>query len=272
MSKFLGQHFLTNQSALQKIVDSIPLEAGDLVIEIGPGKGALTYPLFEAVKKSGAKLIALEKDRRLALKLYQDLAKTKENFDIEEADALLKLEELSHKQPSYHIVGNIPYYITGRLLRIISELENKPKTVILTIQEEVAKKLSSQKGDNNLLSAITSGWAEAKILMRLSPDDFDPPPQVSSAIIQLTTKKDHPNKEQLLQYYAFLKSAFKQPKKTLLNNLSDSYKDIEKSKLLEFLQSQGLHEKTRARELSGEELTQLFLAFHSRFLSSPASS
>lgn len=271
MSKFLGQHFLTNQSALKKIVDSIPLETGDLVIEIGPGKGALTYPLFEAVQAKDAKLIALEKDRRLALKLYQELAKAHKNFEIEDADALEKLEALSSRQASYHIVGNIPYYITGRLLRIISELENKPKTVTLTIQEEVAKKISSQKGDSNLLSAITTSWASAEIIMALSADDFDPPPQVSSAIIQLVTKENPPNKEEALKYYAFLKAAFKQPKKTLLNNLSDSYKEIEKSKLLEFLKTQGLQEKTRARELSGEELTQLFLSFqsHSSFSVSP---
>jgi 16S rRNA (adenine1518-N6/adenine1519-N6)-dimethyltransferase len=261
MSKFLGQHFLTNQSALKRIVDSIPLEAGDLVIEIGPGKGALTYPLFEAVQTKGAKLLALEKDRRLALKLYQDLAKNNENFEIEDADALEKLESLSYRQASYHIVGNIPYYITGRLLRIISELESKPKTVTLTIQEEVAEKINSQKGDSNLLSAISRSWAEPKILMTLNADDFDPPPQVRSAIIQLTTKENPPSKEEALKYYAFLKSAFKQPKKTLLNNLSDSYKDIEKAKLLEFLKTQGLHEKTRARELSSKELTQLFSAF-----------
>ena len=77
----------------------------------------------------------------------------------------LKIEDLSKKQASYHIVGNIPYYITGRLLRIISELENKPKTVTLTIQDEVAQRIASGKGKMSLLSMIVQAWAEPKILI-----------------------------------------------------------------------------------------------------------
>jgi 16S rRNA (adenine1518-N6/adenine1519-N6)-dimethyltransferase len=261
MRKFLGQHFLTNARALDKIVNSIPLKGGDLVIEIGPGEGALTKPLRGKVKVAGAHLIAIEKDRRLALKLYQGLAKENDELEVVDGDALEKIEALSRRQGNYHIVGNIPYYITGRLLRIISELENKPISSTLTIQEEVANKITSQKGASNLLSAITGAWADSQILMHLKSEDFNPPPKVRSAIIQLITRKDAPNAEELLKYFAFLRAAFKQARKTLLNNLSESYKDIDKVKILKFLASQELTEKTRAKELDDKELMRLFSAF-----------
>ena len=137
--KKLGQHFLTNKTKLQKIVRALDLRADDSVIEIGPGHGELTNEL--RIKNYELKIIAIEKDEELVRYLQEKFAQDK-NIEIIEGDILKILPEFAKsrklKAKSYKIVGNIPYYITGHLLRIIGELKNKPSLVVLTVQKEVA--------------------------------------------------------------------------------------------------------------------------------------
>ncbi len=117
MKRLLGQHFLKNKAAIKKIVAALDLEENDTVIEIGPGHGELTQEL----SCHPINIIAIEKDVALANKLA-------EKFKIVQGDALKELPKLINqlKTKSYKLVGNIPFYITGHLLRVISELENKP--------------------------------------------------------------------------------------------------------------------------------------------------
>src|SRR3989344_5371180 len=119
MPRFLGQHFLVNKSVIAKTVGALTIQKGETIVEIGPGEGALTIPLIAACGQADGKLIAIEKDRRLAGILREKLRGTS-GFEIREGDALKILPTL--KSP-YKLVGNIPYYITGKLLRIVSEME-----------------------------------------------------------------------------------------------------------------------------------------------------
>ena len=183
MGKYLGQHFLKNKSVVEKIISVLQLQEGDNVIEIGAGHGELTLELL----KHPIDLVAIEKDKELAEELKNKSASWRTKLKIIEGDAL-KFLKIGSPVGEWKLVGNIPYYITGHLLRIVSELEKKPFITILTVQKEVAERIIAEPPKMNRLAAITQFWADPQIIAVLSPNNFDPPPEVESAIIKLKNK------------------------------------------------------------------------------------
>ncbi|MEK9186351.1 MAG: 16S rRNA (adenine(1518)-N(6)/adenine(1519)-N(6))-dimethyltransferase RsmA [Patescibacteria group bacterium] len=260
MPRKLGQHFLVNRSAIQKIIASLELKNGEVVIEIGPGKGALTFPLVKQCQVSGIKcqVIGIEKDSSLIEDLKLKIENS--NHELIHGDALKMLPKIIFNLKSsilnYKIVGNIPYYITGKLLRVISELENKPTLTVLTIQREVAERIIAKPLKMNLLAAAVQFWAEPKIIGYLKPSDFSPAPEVKSAIIQLDSRVQSITNKETERYYKFIKIAFKQPRKTLLNNLSSGL-SVDKSKIAEILAQNALKSDVRPQDLSIEKLSTL---------------
>ena len=256
MSQYLGQHFLKNKSAIKKIIASLDLHSGETIIEIGPGKGALTFPLLHECNRIGAKFIAIEKDRELALKLF----KSDSELKIELGDALEILPKIitDYKLPitGYKIVGNIPYYITGKLLRTISELEHKPELTVLMIQKEVAERACAKQGEMNLLAAATQIWAEPEILFTLSPEDFDPPPKVRSAVIRLELRSRNLELGIIKNYYNLIHVIFKQPRKTLYNNLRDGL-ELPAENIKKALDDMKIDLKSRPQNLSIEQILDL---------------
>lgn len=216
----LGQYFLKNAAALGMIVDALALANGDRVIEIGPGHGELTGPLAHAALGKQCEIFSIEKDHALIGALEVDAAAR--GITIIEGDALKLLPDVISRFPQgahYKIVGNIPYYITGKLLRVIGELKNKPERIVLLIQEEVAERIWALPPTMNRLAASVQFWADATIIARLPRKDFSPPPEVDSAVILLKSKKVLPDLDPAL-YYRAVRTIFAQPRKTLLNNLS----------------------------------------------------
>lgn len=252
MSEYLGQHFLKNKAAIKKIIAALNLRGGETVIEIGPGKGALTFPVFHECNRVGAKFLAIEKDRGLALEIFQ----SEEKIKIELGDALEILPAIVKNLRNYKIVGNIPYYITGKLLRTISELENKPELTVLMIQKEVAERVSASQGNTNLLAAAVQIWAKPEILFTLPPEDFDPPPKVHSAIIKLKVKSEKLKEEDLNKYYKLIHVIFKQPRKTLYNNLRDGL-DLTSEDIKIALDNLKISLKSRPQDLSVEQIMSL---------------
>lgn len=263
MKQKLGQHFLTNPTAIKKIVAALDLKSGDTVIEIGSGKGALTLPLLEKCKEIGCKLIAIEKDPSLAKFLGENIQLPITNFQIITGDALKIIPELTKsyklKAKSYKIIGNIPYYITGKLLRILGDLITSyqlPVTnIVLMIQKEVAERICAQPPRMNLLAAAVQFWAEPKILFTLKPEDFSPMPEINSAVIKLTLSPK-PSTLNPNVYYQFIHAAFKQPRKTLVNNLGIGLKKP-KNEIENALKSLGLDPKIRPQNLSIKEIELL---------------
>jgi 16S rRNA (adenine1518-N6/adenine1519-N6)-dimethyltransferase len=256
MGERLGQHFLKNQNAVKEIVSALAISAEETVIEIGPGKGALTRALLATCKAKQAKLIAIERDETLARSLQ---AEFKNEVELVIGDALTELPKLcALLAGNFKIVGNIPYYITGSLLRVIGELNKKPDITVLMIQKEVARRVTSKPPEMNLLAGAVQFWGDPDILLSLKEDDFDPPPKVKSAVIKITPRQTELGESK--GYYEFLKIAFKQPRKLLLNNLSEGY-DLPKTTISERIIMAGHAEKARAQDLSAHDIAKLALAF-----------
>lgn len=256
MPRYLGQHFLVSKNKLKKIVEALELKNGETIIEIGPGHGELTTVIKYQI--SNIKIVAIEKDKKLIPFLQKKFALDK-NIKIVDGDALRILPELTKKlkNRNYKITGNIPYYITGRLLRILSELKNKPSLIVLTTQKEVAQRIFSQPSRMNLLAASVQFWAEPKITGYVSKKDFRPQPLVDSAIIKLITKNEPCGAD---NYYRLIKIIFKHPRKTIKNNLAAALGKLNaevKNKFFEELRGSGIDPADRPQNLGVGDLLKI---------------
>ncbi|MEK9180470.1 MAG: 16S rRNA (adenine(1518)-N(6)/adenine(1519)-N(6))-dimethyltransferase RsmA [Patescibacteria group bacterium] len=287
----LGQHFLKDKVALKKIVDALDLRSGDIVIEIGAGHGELTRKIINfqlSIFKNDAqkiKIIAIEKDNGLAKEFARNfqcpISKFQENADkllnenfvlfnddvLKILAPLIEFLNLKIENCKLKICGNIPYYITGKLLRILSELENKPEVSVFTIQKEVAERMCALPPRNNRLAAITQFWTEPKILEYLAPGAFNPPPEVESAIIRLKIKDQNAKLIDAWKYYETVRILFQQPRQTILNNLARATKqkraigtnqpNRHKSAIIEKLSAIEIDPESRPQNLSVGEIIQI---------------
>jgi 16S rRNA (adenine1518-N6/adenine1519-N6)-dimethyltransferase len=255
MPKHLGQHFLKNSAVADKIIKAVDIGTGDTIVEIGPGRGALTIALAEAVEGAHARVIAIEKDAKLIGPLSEKLGK---NIEIMHGDALDILPSMVFDVKTTKIVGNIPYYITGHLLRTISELKTKPAWCIFMIQKEVAERIMAEPPRMNRLSASVRFWAEPKIIMHVDRRDFSPPPEIDSAVILLKTKAAKGDPE---SYYAAVRAIFAQPRKTIINNLFDSQegstKKDTKEKVAATLEKIGIAPLSRPQNLTTMDIESI---------------
>lgn len=221
MRQRLGQHFLTNRPVLRKIAQAVSGTGAGQVIEIGPGHGELTEELLRAPGSGNGggergRLIAVERDPALAAALRQNFAGRAE---VVEGDVLKVLPDLTPSLLSpFCICGNLPYYLTGHLLRLIGELPRRPAACVFTVQKEVAERMAARPPRMNRLAAAVQFWAEPKIIGFISRQDFSPPPEVDSATVLLKTRPDLAVDP--ARYYRMLRVVFQQPRKTLANNLA----------------------------------------------------
>ena len=266
MPRYLGQHFLINKNKLKKIVEALELKKNETVIEIGPGHGELTSSIRH--QALSIKITAIEKDKKLVSFLQRKFALDK-NIKIIDGDALKILPKLTQNSQlttnNYKLAGNIPYYITGRLLRILSELKNKPTLIILTVQKEVAKRIcalrqAQGKPRMNLLSASVQFWAKPKIIGYIPKRDFRPMPAVDSAVIKLEVKNREQETKNAEKYYRIIKILFKQPRKTIKNNLAAALGKLnteKKNKFFEELRGSGIDPASRPQNLGVEDLLKI---------------
>jgi 16S rRNA (adenine1518-N6/adenine1519-N6)-dimethyltransferase len=254
--KKLGQHFLKNAMVLEKIVDALALADGDRVIEIGPGHGELTVPLVRAAQGKNCQIFCIEKDHAL----IKDLELLATTATIIEGDALKLLPDIITTK----IVGNIPYYITGKLLRVISELEQKPERTVLLIQKEVAERICTAPPNMNRLAASVQFWADTDIVAQVPRNDFAPAPDVDSAVIVLNIKTSHHAARDLVRdldpalYYRAVRAIFAQPRKTLLNNLSAAAgKTIKKDDVGAQIKKIGIDPDARPQDLRIDQIASI---------------
>jgi len=246
--KGLGQHFLTDPNILQSIVDAADLPPDAVVIEVGPGPGTLTAALAPAA----GRLIAVELDPQLA-SMLRDLYAGWEHVHIVHGDALkLSPRELLEKTGGlapYFVLGNIPYYITSPLLRHYLEAEPRPRRLVFTLQLDVARRIVARPPQMSLLAVSVQVYAEPRIVRKLPPGAFTPPPKVHSAVLRLDVREQPlvPN-AQRAAFFRVVRAGFEQKRKTLRNSLAAGL-GLPTSQVEEALQEAGLPAKARAQEL-----------------------
>ena len=266
----LGQHFLIDKKKKKKFIDALDLKSDETIIEIGPGHGEITKNLKSQI--SNLKVFAIEKDRHLILELKKKFV-TDKNIKIIEGDALKILPELTKrlKNKSYKIFGNIPFYITGYLFRVLGELKNKPSLIVFFLQKEVAQRICAIPPKMNLLAASIQFWAKPEITGYISKKDFWPMPKVDSAIIALTPIYADNKQINAEKYYKLIKVLFKQPRKTILNNLVEANKReflrerMQKEEIIEKLVKVGINPSDRPQNLTIEQIKKSMLLTRRRF-------
>ena len=250
--KSLGQNFLKDQSALRAMVSASEITSKDTVLEIGPGKGALTSKLLE----TGAEVIAIEKDRDLIEPLNEKFSKEIKNKQFSlVCDDILQIDLKKLKLKNYKLVANIPYYITGEILKKFLETEKSPQKITLLVQKEVAERIVAKNGKESVLSISVKIFGTPKYIQTVKARFFSPAPKVDSAIIAITPfeKSKVSNIE---RFFPFIKEAFKSKRKTIFNNLKST--DLPKEKILAVLEKVSISEKTRPEDISVEKWIELF--------------
>ncbi|MCB1019948.1 MAG: ribosomal RNA small subunit methyltransferase A [Acidobacteria bacterium] len=213
----LGQHFLHDQSVLARIAAALELGPGRRVLEIGPGQGALTEHLLA----TGAHVTAIEVDPKLAAGLRAAYS-SNPSFELIEADVLTVDLAALAAQDRPALAGNLPYYITSPIVRRALDLGDRITQSVFLMQKEVADRICAGPGsrDYGYLSALCQLRSEPRTLFRVRPGSFNPPPKVESAVVRLTPRAGEAPDPGFVR---FLEAAFRQPRKTLRNNLSSLY-------------------------------------------------
>lgn len=246
----MGQHFLRSQPVLERIAHALGTTAEDLVLEIGPGKGALTRVLLDR----GLRVEAVELDPSLVEHLRQQWPPESTSLRVHLADVLdLPLDQWG----PVHVAGNLPYYITSPILRKLFSLGGLMRSAVLLMQREVAERLVAKPGsrDFGYLSVLTQWHTEPEILFRVPPGAFHIPPKVESAVVRLRPVVNpaiRMDAESFPRFEAFLGWSFAQKRKTLRNNLRAYV-------CTEFLERSGAT-KLRAEQMALEDLAALFRA------------
>ncbi|MFZ3011604.1 MAG: 16S rRNA (adenine(1518)-N(6)/adenine(1519)-N(6))-dimethyltransferase RsmA [Minisyncoccia bacterium] len=245
--KSLGQNFLKSELALKKIIEAGEIKPGDVVLEIGPGKGALTEKLLQ----TGATVVAVEKDRELF-----EFLKTKFATQIQLGAFVLINEDILnfnlkqnvlertssqrdgarkaiHQQVnmrgesenilcSYKLIANIPYNITGAILKKFLTAENQPERMVLMVQHEVASRIVARDGKESILSISVKAYGEPKMVMKVNKRYFSPEPKVDSAIIEIkniSRQFFYKNKINEEKFWEIVKNGFAHKRKKLSSNL-----------------------------------------------------
>ncbi|MBP9839362.1 MAG: ribosomal RNA small subunit methyltransferase A [Candidatus Pacebacteria bacterium] len=233
--KSLGQNFLKSDKILGDIVDAGEINKKDTVLEIGPGKGALTEKILE---KAGL-VIAIEKDRNLYEILKDKFKEQIQNKKLVliEADILdLNPKLVGLKSNKYKIIANIPYNITGAILRKFLTEETHPNTMVLMLQHEVVKRILARDAKESILSISVKAYGLPKMVMKVGARYFSPAPKVDSAVISIKDISKKIFKDSKVgenDFWDLIHKGFSHKRKKLSNNLKN-YNNIDKTVFLRF--------------------------------------
>lgn len=269
--KSLGQHFLNSKSALQSIVDASGLFPGDLVLEVGPGEGVLT----EAILNTGARVIAIEKDSRCMSVLRERFydALRDEHLILIEGDIMDSamqerlLEGVLAEAPSYKVVANIPYYITGALFRLFLEATHQPSLITFLVQKEVAEQIAGKQNKESILSLSVKIFGDPVLKGIVPRSAFTPPPKVDSAVLTIANiSRARLGTVSEADFFHVVKSGFRAKRKMLLGNLAEGL-SLDKAFIESQMRTVDIDSKARAEDVHIPEwiaLTTRLFAQHSK--------
>ena len=252
--KSLGQNFLKSKTALSAMIKAGEITAKDIVLEIGPGQGALTEKLLE----TGAKVLAIEKDDRLIEFLNEKFAKQIEmgQFHLIHGDALeLDLAWNNLKTGEYKLIANIPYYITGLIFRKFLSGHIQPSKLVIMVQKEIADRIVARDGKESLLSLSVKAYGTAKKIMKVDKENFSPKPKVDSAILLIDNiSKDFFKEISEEKFFDVIKTGFAHKRKVLITNLKEKFGQNDLHKIFRDLK---IPEKARSEDLKLEDWKNL---------------
>jgi 16S rRNA (adenine1518-N6/adenine1519-N6)-dimethyltransferase len=250
--KGLGQNFLQDPIALEKIAAAAELRPADTVLEIGPGLGSLTRYLAASARE----VVAVELDQHLLPPLKAVLAPY-QNIRLIHGDILeLSPDDLIQAQ-DYVVAANIPYYITSAVIRHLLESKHKPRRIVLTIQKEVAKRICEKPGDMSLMALSVQVYGKPWIAAQIPAGAFFPAPSVDSAVLVIDIYPEPLIPAEYLEsFFKLIKAGFSQKRKTLRNSLSSGL-SIPPASAAELLEQAGIDPQRRAETLSIEEWQRL---------------
>ena len=247
--KRFGQHFITDPGILKRIIEFSRVGPGDVIVEIGPGRGALTTRLA----KAGRSVTAIEIDSDLIESLRQTV---QENVEVIEEDAL-NIDYATLLPQPFVLVANLPYNVATPLIERFIAARTSIRAVTTMVQKEVADRILAAPGGREYgpLSIGVQYYADVEGGFVLPPGAFRPPPKVHSRMIRLEWKPDIADKPEFIR---FVRNAFTSRRKKLVNNLSVMFPQTSKNALTHLLEQEGLSDKVRPEELSVEQFLSLF--------------
>jgi 16S rRNA (adenine1518-N6/adenine1519-N6)-dimethyltransferase len=253
LTKAMGQHLLVDRSALEGILDAAALAEEDEVLEVGPGAGVLTAELVERAKR----VVAVELDRRLVGVLRETVPSAK--LEIVEGDALAADPAALFGGRPYKHVANLPYGVATPLLRklLYAPPGQRPTTLVVMVQLEVARRLAARPNDMNLLAVQVQLVADVELLFELGPEAFFPPPDVSSAVVRLTPLAGPrvPTLPTEQRFFQTVTAGFSQKRKQLHNALGTL--GVGTERIQAALAQAGIRPERRAETLTLEEWSRL---------------
>ena len=258
-SKALGQNFLIDPGVCPEMASRLGADKDTGVIEIGPGIGVLTKELC----KVAGKVVAIELDKRLFPVLRETLGEF-DNLEIVEGDVLsldlaALIEEKFSGKKSVKVCANLPYYITSPVIMKLLESRLPIDEIVVMVQKEAAERFCAEIGsrESGAVTVAVNYYAEAEMLFEVTKDCFYPSPKIDSAVMRLTLRDEPPVEVQdEKRFFAVVKAAFAQRRKTAINSLSSAL-GLPKDKILSALQEIGANEKARAESFSLEQLARL---------------
>jgi 16S rRNA (adenine1518-N6/adenine1519-N6)-dimethyltransferase len=252
--KSFGQNFLYDENLVAKIVEAAGVNAGDLVLEVGPGRGILTRALLEA----GAEVIAVELDNDLIPFLEEKFGDQIHliHGDILENKTWARICKLIGRK-TYKVVANIPYNITSPIIEKLFRVEPQPEYLVLMVQKEVADRILAKPPQTSVLSVACQLYAEGKKLLQVSRGSFRPVPKVDSTVIRLDLRDKFLGEVDPEEVLKITKAGFSARRKQLHGNLAKQ-KICSSEKAKEILKQLGLNEKSRAENLATENWVRFF--------------
>ncbi len=255
--KSLGQHFLRDPHHLERIADAADLTPDDVVLEVGPGTGALTAVLLA---RAGT-VVAVEIDQRLVAHLHQQFAHQPRlhlvHGDILALDPGQLIEQELGQAAPYKVVANLPFYITSAVLRHLLEASRPPTLLVVTVQEEVARRMCASPPDMSLLAVAVQFYGEPRIVHRIPRGAFYPVPEVDSAVVRVDVfprpRVNVPDRE---TFFRVVKAGFGQRRKQLRNALASGLR-LPRQAVNDILARAEIDPRRRAQTLTLEEWARL---------------
>ena len=257
-NKTLGQNFLVSDRNRNKTIDLINPKSDDIIIEIGGGLGALSFPLAE----SKADLTVYEIDEKLKEFLVKQLGQLSESVFVT-GDFLENYPPADLPDRGFKITGNIPYNLTSPILDKIYSAESLPSETVLMVQREVADRIDAAIGTKarGRLTIWCDYHAEISNSFNVQPGAFFPVPQVGSRVIKMVTRQNFPfEPERKKRFFEMVKQSFSMKRKTLLNNLSKWKAEINKTEIEMILVRLDINPRIRAEEISLKQFIDIFNA------------